>query len=289
MENTNYEYCNYPNVSEDIRMINIRPDVMLKLHTFRPHQPTENPPVLFVAGWVSRMESWRDVLKDMSRDFVIYYLETREKCSSQISGKAEFGVEDIASDLVSTVQQLKLRSDNYIFFGSSLGASSIIEANKSLSELPICQVLISPNAVYRVPWLGMIIVRLTHPWFYIVIKEIVKWYLRTFRMRLDADYNQYKKYADALDAADPWKLKKAMIKLSKYQVWDMLSAVETPTIIIGGHSDTLHEPENLQRMASLMKNAQYIDMETNSHTHSPMVVNQLRQFLMELKQHKKNE
>ncbi|MBN2011328.1 alpha/beta hydrolase [candidate division KSB1 bacterium] len=275
-------YLIFPNTTEQIEFVPINSNVTLLLRTFRPKIPTSNPPVLFVAGWISQIESWQYVLSDMCKDFVIYYLETREKKSSRVKGNVEYGVEDLAKDLTVLVQHLHLEAGNYILFGSSLGASAILEANHLLSAIPCCQLLVGPNAVFRVPFLGKLMVWLTHPALYIVVKEIVKWYLRTFRMKLDKDVAQYKKYANALDAADPWKLKKAMLKLSKYEIWERLPTIQTPTLIVGGKSDTLHEPDNLQKIVSQMPNAKYVDMETNSNTHSSLVVDNLRQFLKDL-------
>ena len=101
-------------------------------------------------------------------------------------------------------------------------------------------------------------------------------------MDVESDYTQYEKYCNNLDAADPWKLKKGALSLSKYQVWDLLKDIEIPTLIVGASKDVLHEPEYLQRMVSMMKNATFLDLETNKQTHSEIVVKEMRKYVAEL-------
>jgi hypothetical protein len=69
------------------------------------------------------------------------------------------------------------------------------------------------------------------------------------------------------------------MKLWNYEVWDLLEAIEYPTLILGASADKLHEPENLERMASMMSNAEYIDMGTNEATHSAGMVEILREYI----------
>ncbi len=80
------------------------------------------------------MRGWKIVLKEMTKDFHIIYVETREKISSQVNGKTEFSVEAIAKDIVKLVEIYKLEKDKYIIFGSSLGGTSILESYKELKS-----------------------------------------------------------------------------------------------------------------------------------------------------------
>ena len=74
------------------------------------------------------------------------------------------------------------------------------------------------------------------------------------------------------------KLKKALLSVEKYKVWDLLADIDTPTLIFTASKDKLHEPENLQQIANTMQNATIIDMETNSGTHSREMVYKLQEY-----------
>jgi pimeloyl-ACP methyl ester carboxylesterase len=276
------EYC-ASNATFRDEMIAVSDSVSLRVFTFTPAVDRGNPEVILVAGWISQISGWKDVLQEMTKDFKIYYLETREKISSKVTGKIQYGVEDIGSDIVNLISYLKLKRGTYILLASSLGATAVLDSCRFLREDPFCLILIGPNAVFRVPGLGMFIIRIFPPALYAIIKPVVKWYLRNFRLDLKSDYAQYVKYCNALDAADPWKLKKAVIALSTYEVWPLLGSIDYPTLIIGASKDRLHEPQNLQRMVSVMKNASYIDLETNKITHSDRMVEEIRRYVSQIK------
>jgi pimeloyl-ACP methyl ester carboxylesterase len=125
----------------------------------------------------------------------------------------------------------------------------------------------------------LFVVTLFYPPLYALIRPTVKWYLKNFRLDVRSDQEQYVKYCKALDAADPWKLKKALLSVSKYEIWDRLEFLDIPTLLVGASKDVLHEPENLRKMASNIHNAVTIDLETNKRTHSEHVVQGMRAFL----------
>ena len=256
--------------------------VTLRVVSFTPAEKDNNPPVVFVAGWISLIIGWKDVIREMTKDFPVYYIETREKITATVKGKVEYSAEATGQDIVRLITRFNLQHNGYILFGSSLGATAILDSCRFFKIPPLCLVLIGPNAVFRVPKLGMGIIRIFPPKLYLIFKPVVKWYLKTFRLDTKSDLAQYKKYCNALDAADPWKLKKGAISLSKYKVWDLLVDIEFPTLIVGASKDVLHEPGNLQKIVSMMKNATYLDLETNAKTHSNVMVEEMRKYIGEL-------
>ena len=258
------------------------PGVSLRVVHFSPAQSANHPPIVFVAGWISQLFAWREVLQELTRDFEVFYVETREKISSRIRGRVGYGVEDIGNDLVALIPKLGVADKNYLLMGSSLGATAILECAAKLTPHPLALVLVAPNAVFRVPWWGLVLIRPFPPRLYLIFKPFIKWYLRNFRLNIKEDYAQYEKYAHSLDAADPWKLKKGIFSLAKYAVWDKLVAIHCPVLIVGASKDKLHEPENLRKMVELLPNARYADLETNRGTHSRQLVQVVRDFLAKI-------
>lgn len=277
MENLS-DYC-APGTKYNESMIAVSENVSLRVIQFSPPKKNTNPTVVFVAGWISLIVGWKKVLQEMTKNFSIIYIETREKISSQVNGKVAYSVEAIGKDIVYLIDYFKLKDQSYIIFGSSLGATAILDCCRYLNSKPLCLILIGPNAVFRVPKWGMPIIRIFQPRCYLFIKPFVKWYLKNFRLDIKSDYAQYQKYCNSLDAADPWKLKKAVLLLSKYEVWDLLPEITYPTLIVSASKDVLHEPENLKKMAAQMKQATYLDLETNAETHSERMVEEMRKYV----------
>ncbi len=279
IESDNISDYIHPEAIYEIKNIVVSENVSLRVIQISPAMDQGQPVVVFIAGWISLISAWENVLREMTRDHKVYYVETREKITSQIQGKEKYDIETIGQDIVHLISQLDLRERKYILFGSSLGATAILECCRSLMIRPLCLILVGPNALFRVPKIGMVIIRIFPPRLYLLLKPFIQWYLKTFRLDIESDYAQYEKYCHYLDSADPWKLKKAALAFSKYTVWNVLKTIAYPTLIIGASKDILHEPANLLRMVQTMQNATYLDLETNKHTHSEEVVKAMRKYI----------
>jgi len=272
------DYC-APGTKWTEKMVFVSDNVSLRVIEFHPKKATKQPTVLFIPGWISLMKGWKIVLMEMTKDFNIIYAETREKITSEVKGKAEFSVEAIAIDIVKLVDIYKLEKGKYFIFGSSLGGTSILESYSGLKSHPLCFALLGPNAEYRTPLWGKLLIRIIWPGLYNTLRPFIKWYLRKFRLDIDTDRAQYEKYCNALDAADPKKLKPAALALSKYKVWGILKNIDLPVLIIGATKDLLHEPRNLIKMDKMLPNSKFLDMETNTYAHGPEMVIELRKYI----------
>ncbi|MFC2082271.1 alpha/beta fold hydrolase [Bacteroidota bacterium] len=266
-----------------VEMVPINTNVKLKVTSFTSAAKNNNPKIIFVAGWVSLMIGWQKVLKEMTKEYDVYYVETREKNTSQVKGKVNFGINELSNDLKEIVSKLEFKDGEYILFGSSLGGTTILDCCMTLPVKPLSLILIGPNAYFRIPRFGKVLIKSFYPPLYLWFKPYVKWYLKNFRLDVKSDPAQYEKYCGALDAADPWKLKNAAIAFFYYSVWDKLSKIDIPTLVIGASKDELHEPENLKKIVDKMKTATYLDMETNEKTHSEEVVGKMKDYLIQLK------
>ena len=276
-----YECC-APGASFKEEMIPVSNNVTVRIITFTPGEKNNNPAIVFVAGWISLIKGWQIVLREMTKDFKIYYIETREKISSIVNRKEQYSLESIGRDMVTLISHFNVDEKKYILFGSSLGATAILDCCQYLEKNPLCLVLIGPNAVFTIPKWSIPVIFMFPPRLYLFLKPIIKWYLKTFYLDVESDYAQYAKYCRALDAADPWKLKKAALPLSKYEVWNLLEDIKYPTLIIGASKDVMHIPENLHIMTEMMINATYLDLETNTLTHSKDMVKEMRKYIDQL-------
>jgi pimeloyl-ACP methyl ester carboxylesterase len=260
------------------RQIQVDENISLRVITFQPFLPTNNPVVVFVPGWISLASTWKSVLLDMSRDFTIHYIETREKKTAIVRGRVKYRVEDSARDLAAIVEQLNLENNNYILCGSSLGATAIIDGFRFMQKRPLFLALIGVNAEFYIPrgWIGF--VRCFPPTLYLAFKPVIKWYLRNFRLDVEKDQAQYRKYCDNVDNADPFKLKKAALALAKYKIWERLPEIQAPVLLFSASHDALHDLENIKLINELLPDSHYFDLETNSRTHSPEMVKIMREF-----------
>ncbi|MCK4641032.1 MAG: alpha/beta hydrolase [Candidatus Marinimicrobia bacterium] len=271
-----------PETTCRVRNVPVNKNVTLKIISFSPRKVAENPVIIFVPGWISLMSGWKEVLIEMSRDFTIHYVETREKISSTVSGKVHYQVEDFARDISSLVDFFRLKDRDFILYGSSLGSTTIVDSCRFLTRQPLCMVLIGVNAVFYIPKFWQCVMRLFPPRLYLVFKPIIKWYLRNFRLDVQSDQAQYEKYCLNIDTADPWKLKKAALAFVRYAIWDRLPDIKIPALLISASKDEIHDLQNIRRISALMSNSTNIDLETNSNTHSAAMVVEMRKFVKKI-------
>lgn len=281
---TNIDYSAYcaPNATFNVTYADVGPHVSLKTIHFTPDEKTRNPKVLFIAGWITHIQSWQAVLIEMTRTYEVIYLETREKISSSVRGKVPFTIEALGTDIINYVRGAFQPEEDYIIFASSLGATLALECAHLLNPKPKALILVAPNALFRVPWVMKLFVTLVHPDLYTMARPVIKQYLKHFRLNTDKDLVQYHKYCRALDNADPKKLKKAAKAFWNYSVWHRLPEMDVPTLVVGASKDKLHDPENLVQITQNLPNATYLDLGTNTKTHEADVVLAMHSYLNKL-------
>jgi pimeloyl-ACP methyl ester carboxylesterase len=261
------------------RYISCENDVKLFLIHFKPKIKSNFPPVIFIPGWGSIINSWEVVLKEMTKDFEVYYLETREKNSSIHMTEQPITIKSMADDLPYILSELNLLSKSYILLGSSLGATIIVDSISRNKVSPTLSILIGPNAEFNIPTLWLIIARLTPPFFFYFIRPIIKWYIKNHYLDMNSDPKQYYKYAKSLDQASPGRLRRSALSFSSYKIWDKLDKVNHAVLILTGSKDIMHDYKNTLKISDKLSNSKLIDMKTNNKTHSIEMVVKIREFV----------
>jgi pimeloyl-ACP methyl ester carboxylesterase len=129
------DYC-AEGASWNEAMIAVSDRVRLRVITFKPPKPSPKPPVVFVPGWITLMAAWKDVLREMTKDFTVHYVETREKSSSDVSGGVPYTVEALGRDIDEIVSRLAPGDGRYVLFGSSLGATVLLDCVRFIRVRP---------------------------------------------------------------------------------------------------------------------------------------------------------
>jgi pimeloyl-ACP methyl ester carboxylesterase len=252
-------------------MLEVSDGVSLKIIDFTPRNVSqEKPVILFVAGWISLISGWKGVLKVLTAEYRVLYLESREKKSSAVPDvkKVSFSMERLKLDIGEIIEKVISPSEKFMLAGSSLGASAILEYCGSEKRKPLSAVLIGPNAEFRFPKIVGTIIPALHPSLYFSVKPVIKWYLRNFRLDKKNSREQIEKYENTLDCADPYKLKANALALRNYALLNRVDNINVPCLIIGATTDTLHGTENIKRLIKIVPDSLYVELESNMETHS---------------------
>ena len=260
-----------PDVRVEEEYVVVSDGVALRMIDFTP--PCDNPemPILvFVAGWISRIDGWKDRLRKLTPCYRTLYVETREKVSARLPERTrvDFSMPRMSLDISEILTRKVSIERRFCFAGSSLGSTVILDYMGMGLRRPELAVLIAPICELTYPFWLPFLLRPLPPSLYTAIKPPLKWYLRNIRLDKHKEPEQVKKYEGTLDAADPWRLKANAFAIKDYSVWEKLPDVRSPVLIIGAQSDALHSLDVMNRMLDLMPDAQMEMMSSNRETHS---------------------
>lgn len=275
------QYC-YQGTHCSEQMFQTDEFVSLRVIHFKPVTLSPYPPIIMVVGLATLIESFRGIIYGLSRDFEIYYVETREKSSSHLSKKAKFDIETVAADLKTVIKLLRLSVNQYVLFGYSYSAAIMVEAYRDLESKPLCLLLLSPTPSFYYPRWSLALIRVAVP-FYGIIKPIAKWYLGSFVINRKEDNDMYLFTSTALDRADPWKLKNAILAIAGFTVWDKLESIDCPTLIVDTSRDGIHLHADIVRMTNSIKGSTYIDLQYSKRTHGGELSIVIKDYLNNLK------
>jgi len=265
-------------------MIAVDEAVRLKVMVFRQTLLKGKSPMVFVPGWVSTLSGWATLIKPMARERDVYYIETREKCSALIDKNARltddaFSILQNARDIIKICDYFGINSPQTLASGSSLGATSLLEAMKKGKLRCGGAFLVGPNSEFSAPrsisWILSLPAFFYHP-----IKYFLLWYLRTFRVDAKKEPEQMKRYEETLRNVEPKRLKHTARSViwGHYTVWKGLETIRVPVYIAYAATDKLHSLENIQRMADQLPLGKLHPCPTNLYMHSEQLLADINAF-----------
>jgi len=267
------------------RYVEVEPDVHLRVLSWQPRQPTAAAPLVFVAGWVSSVRGWVPVLKALTANRPVYYIETREKPSARIDRfwlrPHHFSVAQMADDIIAVLAALGLDAHDCVCVGSSLGATILLEAFKHARLRARGAFLIAPNSQFRFPRLALWVLYLP-AFLYHGIKYPVVWYLGAFRVDARKEPEQMGRYRTTLLTAKPERIKMSARALAGYQVWSEIETIEVPIAVAHAPTDTLHHAGDIAQLVDRLPRAREIMCPTNRYMHSDEVVEDIEAFFREM-------
>jgi pimeloyl-ACP methyl ester carboxylesterase len=239
------------------------------------------PPVVLVPGWVSLATPWAPVIRALVADGPVDYVESREKCTSELPPTAWrrelFTLEQAGRDLRRVVEDLGHDPRQVVFIASSLGANAVLEA---LNGGMRCRaaVLIGPNTTVRFPWWGHGLIRLPVAAYHLA-RPVVELYLARFRVNAEREPEQMERYRATLRAADPKRLKLSALAVADASLPDDLGDVVDPVMIAYAPSDSLHGGDALKTLADRLPRGEAVAFPSNRALHDGRLVEGVDGFL----------
>jgi len=251
--------------------------------SFSPPEPSESPVILFIPGFVSLIDNFRETLIELTRSHSVIYVETREKSTARINPDHRFSVDEITSDIVHFADLMIPAGVRYVMAGYSLGATVIAEAFSRLRRKPEAVILLEPNSSFPFNGLALLLARLAR-YLYRPVVPFVKWYMRTFMIDIKSDEEMYLINCRNLDTAEPVRLGLAVRQLSRYRMNGCLEQISVPALVVVTSKDRFHSHGGGTEIANMISGPRCLDMEDNKRTHSTEAGHKISNFISSLAQ-----
>jgi len=270
-----------PHARFDRHLIDVQDGVSLRVLHWRPEKATDRPAVVFVPGWISIVDGWLEVLRELAPTREVVYVETREKATARWERRMavdDFRPPRLADDIRAAWRAFDV-ADGSVLFGSSLGANAILEVLKGDGALPVgAAFCICPNVRFPIPWWGHGVLRIPPAAYRAALSPVI-WYLRRFRVNARHDPAQMRRYEKTLRAAEPVRLRLSARAVVGYDARPGLETVTAPVALAYAESDTLHGGDQVRELAACMPRAETIGCESNTAMHRAGVVQVLDTFV----------
>ena len=188
-------------------------------------------------------------------------------------------MDDFSTDLAIVTERLFNNGNQYVIFGYSMGAAIVMDGFPKMKHKPLSLILLSPTASFEYPKWSLFLMRhslwMKSGW----MKWVGKWYMGRFVVNRKEDPDMYAISMKAIDSADPPKVKKTILAIHDYKIWDKLEKIKCKTLVVATSKDGIHVKDEVEKIAAMIPGAEYLDLETNDRTHGPEMSKLVMGFL----------
>ena len=231
---------------------------MLRVLHFKPPQEGAGRPLVFLSGWGTSPEGFIDFFKIISGNIECYYVETREKNSSDLpKGRIPMDMDQNARDLAEVIEQLQLTGKDYLLMGTCWGATVVGHAMVKKVVNPGTVVLYDPMPRLWFPqWLLKIVVPAT---------PVLLWKLLLPLGRMIAlwgmkEETQRRRAHDVISNADLRKWKKAARAIGNYDLEELVHLIKQEVFVFTGVDDKIHGQDKYPPFTKAMPRGRLFDI-----------------------------
>jgi pimeloyl-ACP methyl ester carboxylesterase len=226
------------------------------------HDPAARRPVVMVPGFGATSEGFQDFYAAVRDRAELYYVETREKSSSRLSGgRADMSVSRSARDVQKALDQLGLsRSGDFLLmapcWGAAIALNGLLEGTLDAPTVVVADPMHAlwfprPLLRYAAPMVPAPLLRLLRP-------------LIARSMLGDMKEPTQKERAYAfVYGADVWKWKTAAHAAWNFELIGRLGSIRREVFVLNGTGDKIHDPVFYPRMAAEMPQGRFLYMPTD--------------------------
>lgn len=263
--------------------VEVEKDVSLRVYKMPKQKKHSKINIIVIPGLCSHFLGWIDLDHQLSQIGDVYHIESREKSSSKHSKrKIDYSMETLAKDINKVVEHYRLNEDGFYLFGDSFGAEMAAQALKLGFHQPKGIILISPSRTFEFSGWMKVLFSIAPSWLYYPLLPFLKIILKRFRTDMKNDAGTYYLNKRNLETGNPRRMKWCAMSLFRYNSDLDYSIITFPTYIIAASTDKMHSYQESVEIAAEIPNAIFEDVENYHITHTRIVANKAKDFIVGL-------
>ncbi len=229
----------------------------IRVFHYKPEKPTVKKPFVFVSGFFSPPQIWKDFHIPNHNTTEYYFIESREKKSSRIERgrKANFKIDQLAKDIKVVLEHIEIDKRKYNIAGSSYGGAMILQGLINNYFNPDVSILYDPIIRWDyAKFLTYVINPITPPFVLGIIRMILA---HTF-LPDPKNVTQRDKILIFIKEAEPWKFRKSSMHIRDFNIINELPKIKNNVVICHGPADNLHKSEEYYHYVKSIPNCKLL-------------------------------
>ncbi|MHA1125268.1 MAG: alpha/beta fold hydrolase [Candidatus Heimdallarchaeota archaeon] len=236
-------------------------DGFLKVFHHKPDEVKTKRPIVFLPGFGTATEIWREFHHTHHGYAEYYHIETRDKKSSEIKKypKADFTIDRIAKDVAAVINFIGLKDKDYILMGTCANGGVVLHGLIEKYFSPPTSIVFDPFTKWtQHRALVKIFMPVMPPFLIGVMKHIIGYFVMA-GMKNEAQIERNKA---TIESAIPWKWRKFSLQNIDFDLTKDLEEIENEVFVFHGPKDKYHPDEVFRKVAETIPKGRFFYMNT---------------------------
>ncbi len=234
----------------------------IRVFACRPRGPVETRPVVLVPGWGVTPEGFQAFYQSVRGRAEFYYIETREKSSSRLSGPApDMSPAQSARDIAAALESIGLSGKrDFVLAGVCWGSTLLLQG--LLDGVIDAPTILIGDPMHRL-WASRWMLRSVAPLVPAFLLGAARWLIALALIGDMKEKTQKARDYAFVRAADPLKWKRSAYAARDLELFGGLARLTREVFVVNATTDKVHDQAHYPRIAAEMPRGRFLYLPTD--------------------------
>jgi hypothetical protein len=234
----------------------------VRVFACRPRTPVDTRPVVLVPGWGVTPEGFQAFYQSIRGKAEFYYVETREKGSSRIGGRApDMSPAQSARDIGAALESIGLAGKrDFVLAGVCWGSTLVLQG--LLDGVIDAPTILVGDPMHRL-WFPRWMLRYVAPLAPAFLLGAARWLIALAMIGDMQEKTQKSRDYAFVRAADPAKWKRSAFAARDLELFGAVGRIGRDVFVVNGTNDKVHDQAHYPRIASEMPKGRFLYLPTD--------------------------